>query len=133
MARGISRGVIGGPSRTTSLSAAEAVRQYRAEAANWELPAGRQWPDLPFPDRGFDGMGVRYGPGIGRDEARRHWMIAWYHALAESVSTVDRDEALQHLAKRSQVWHRPEVQAAKAGDLSPLRRFLEANRPDDHP
>jgi hypothetical protein len=124
----IRRYVLGPSSRTVPLSADEADREYRAEAASWDLPAGKDWAERPFPDVAFDGHAVHYGRGAGRDQAQRHWMMAWYHALSEATSELDRNAALQQLAKVSSVWHRPDVQAARRGDLAGLRRFLEANR-----
>lgn len=130
------------------LSKDDTGAEYRAEAENWELAPGWEWPGvLGYTGVGPDGTGVAYYErGTGRVDATYYWYCSWGRAALHASTARDEAVAIDKLLnltetpyyllglvfEEDRLYVDRIVEGLATGDLTRLAIDVEANCPP-HP
>lgn len=94
LAAGCSSGVSG----NRYLSKDETIGEYRAEARNWELAPGWNWPAEPYSGEGPDGKPAVYEQGSAKNDVSFYWFCSWGSTWLEAELSSVRAAAASRLA-----------------------------------
>lgn len=89
-----------------AMTAEEATAEYFAEAENWELAPGWEWPKDPgIEDIAEDGNGIAYEGGYGKVNATHYWHCSWSRALIEAENDEERQVALDEVNRVTETYY----------------------------